>query len=145
MSAPFALRPGRESDWPFVMDSWLKSNMQTATGREMLAAGIYWTEHKATVRRLLTEQRLTCAVDPQDDDAILGWACTSAPPPGEIDPRVFYVYVKGKRGASARRLGIARTLLAEFLPHPCTYTHNPPHGHLPIPDHWAFNPRRNDR
>lgn len=135
------LRDGRPSDHPLVIDSWLNANKATPRAREMLAAGVYWTEYKAIVRRLLSEARLTVACDEGDEDAILGWLCASAPPPDNPDPLVHYVYVRGgKRGA--RRCGIARALLADFLTHPCTYTHRPTKDGLPIPDDWQFNPER---
>jgi len=146
MTAPlFDLRPGRPSDHAFVVDSWLTSNAKTARARDMLEAGIYWTEHKATVRRLLDEQLLLVAFAPPDEDAILGWACISTPPPGNPDPIVYYVYVRGKGKQSARRCGIARELLSDFLPHACTYTHRPAHGRVPVPETWLYNPERNYR
>jgi len=139
---PYLIRPGRDGDYPFVLDSWLNANRHTARARELLAAGVYWSEHKATVRRLLRTQVLTVACDPADQDAILGWACTSEPPPDNPDPVIHYCYVKGKRGQSARRCGIAKALLAAFLPHPFTYTHMPAYGRLPIPEHAFYNPER---
>lgn len=137
----FLLRPGRPSDYAYVVDTWLTSHAHSGIGREMLRGGIYWSDYKPIVRALLGTQRLTVACDPKDDDAILGWACTSGAPPGELDPRVYYVYVRG----GGRRCGIARALLADFLAHPCTFTHLPPHGKLPIPEAWQFDPERNTR
>lgn len=143
----FRLRPGKPADHPFVVDSWLKSYEDSPVARDLRDGGVYWTEYKAVVRRLLETQQLVVACAARDDDAILGWACTSAPPPEEPDPRVFYVYVRGRwsNGTSARRLGIARALLAPFLDAPCVYTHRPAHGRLPIPESWTYNPERNRR
>lgn len=141
----FSIRAGRLSDWPFVLDSWLTSYRGSARARDMLGAGVYWTEHKATARSLLGRGVLTVAHAPDDADAILGWACTSLPPPQNPDPLVHYVYVRGGRAAGARRFGIASALLADFIPHPCTFTHRPQSERIPIPDCWQYNPERNYR
>lgn len=142
----FRLRPGRESDHAFVVDSWLHMNSRAPRSQEMLRHGIYWTEGKAIVRRLLQNNRLRIAHAPEDDDAILGWACVSSlSPPDNLDPIVHYVYVRGGKGkdhGGARRCGIAKALLADFLGYACTVTHLPTQHRITLPHTWAYNPER---
>lgn len=146
MSELFTLRPGRESDHGFVIDSWCKANMCAPRAREMLSAGVYWTEYKPRVRRHIELYKLTIAHDPDDPDAILGWAVTSRlEPPDNFDPLIHYCYVRGARGKAgrgARRCGIATALLGPYLNHECTITHRPANGRVPIPEKWFFNPER---
>lgn len=90
----FLLRPGRPSDLPFVVDSWVKRG---GLPNERLGAAT------ARVRGILAspDSILRVAHVPDDDDAILGWACLGAEGP-------HYVYVR----KDARRQGIATALLS---------------------------------
>ena len=92
----FAIRLGRPSDLPFVVDSWAKRGRNpgerirdaTARARSILA-------HPSTVLRV--------AVLPDDEDAILGWAVIT----DAVPPRCRYVYVR----KDARGQGVAKVLL----------------------------------
>lgn len=130
------LRQAWPSDLPFVVDSWLNSYRMAPRARDM--GDVYFAEQKAIVRRLCNDAGLVIACDAEDPEAILGWLCATNPPNIEPDPVVHYVYVR----AAGRRCGVARRLLEAFLTHPCTYTHRPAHGVLPIPDSWTYNPER---
>lgn len=141
----FTIRPGRESDHAFVIDSWLQMNARSPRAQEMLKHGIYWSEYKAIVRRLLANNRLLVAHAPEDADAILGWACVSnLSPPDNLDPLIHYVYVRGGRGHEhgARRCGIASALLKDFMPYACTVTHLPANPAIRLKHTWQYNCER---
>lgn len=94
---PVAIRLGRPSDLPYVVDTWVKRGH---TRHERLGAAT------ARVRALLArpDTVLRVAVLPDDEDAIIGWAAVSAADP----PELHYVYVR----KDARNQGVARILLA---------------------------------
>jgi len=93
---PVAIRLGRPSDLPYVVDTWTKRGHER--GERLSAA-------TARVRAILARPdsvlRVVCL--PDDSDAILGWAALSGEP-----PTLHYVYVR----KDARKQGIARLLLA---------------------------------
>ena len=93
---PVAIRLGRPSDLPFVVDTWVKRGQR---GERLSAA-------TARVRAILArpDSVLRVACLPDDSDAILGWAVISADEPHTL----HYVYVR----KDARKQGIARLLLA---------------------------------
>lgn len=92
----YALRLGRPSDLPFVVDCWAKRGH---AHNERLG------EATARVRSIIAraDSVLRVACLPDDEDAILGWAVLSTDEP----PRLHYVYVRKE----ARGQGIARRLL----------------------------------
>lgn len=93
---PFAIRLGRPSDLPFVVDSWVKR------GHER---GERLRDATARVRRILSaDSVLRVACLPDDSDAIVGWAVVST----DASPKLHYVYVRKE----LRGQGIARVLLA---------------------------------
>jgi ribosomal protein S18 acetylase RimI-like enzyme len=135
----FLLREGRPTDHPLVLDSWLGGDKYSPAGRDF--GPLYMREHKATARAVIARAQLRVAHVPDDEDAIMGWAVVLPEP---TDRRVVY-YVYTKR--DARRLGIAKALLTDFLDGgPVTFTHRPVvHGTLPIPPGWIYDPARNYR
>lgn len=94
----YSLRLGRPTDLPFVVDTWVKKGRNP--GERIGTA-------TARVRKILahydTTLRVACL--PDDDDAILGWACLDC---AKSPPSLNYVYVR----KDARGQGIARSLLA---------------------------------
>ena len=137
MPDPFyAIRPGREGDDAFVCESWQMAHAQTRLGREM---GLHYvSDQKGLIRAILerpsTELRVACV--PEDLDAILGYAVVGLV--RDPEPRVYYAYTK----AEARRLGIARALLADLLDKPVCYTHRPQStlaDAIPRPPLWYFS------
>lgn len=94
---PVAIRLGKPSDLPYVVDTWTKRG---AARDERLGAAT------ARVRAILArpDSVLRVACLPDDTDAILGWAALSA----NEAPTLHYVYVR----KDARKQGIARLLLA---------------------------------
>lgn len=94
----YAIRLGRPSDLPYVVDTWIKKGRNPD---ESLSAAT------ARVRAVLAHHdsmlRVACLSD--DDDAILGWATIDI---GRSPPELHYVYVR----KDARKQGIAKSLLA---------------------------------
>jgi hypothetical protein len=115
----FNIRLGRETDYPFILESWQGSHSQTALGREM--GPNYVTDQKGLIwdifGRKTTEIRV--AVDREDADAIFGFAVLGHL--RALIPRAYYCFVK----KDSRRLGIAKALLTDLLDRTCYYTHKP--------------------
>lgn len=136
----FSQRPGRPSDRPFILESWQASNSITTLGREM--GPRYVSEQKALCNEILDRKSTTVRVacDPDDEDAIFGYAVV-----GSLDtliPRVYYVYVKSE----ARKLGVATSLLEDLRDRSVVYTHKPVRTLacvLPKPENWTFSFYRN--
>ena len=132
----YAIRPGREGDHAFVVESWQIAHAQTRLGREQ--GPHYVSEQKGLIRDILsrptTELRVACVLE--DIDAILGYAVVGLV--CDPEPRAYYAYTK----AEARRLGIARALLADLLDKPVCYTHRPQStlaDAIPRPPLWYFS------
>lgn len=94
---PIAIRLGRPSDLPYVVDTWTKRGHER--GERLGPATI---RVRAILARPDTVLRVACL--PDDSDAILGWAAITT----GIPLTLTYVYVRRE----ARKQGIARTLLA---------------------------------
>lgn len=94
---PLAIRLGRPSDLPYVVDTWAKRGHDR---NERLGAAT--ARVRAILARADSVLRIACL--PDDSDAILGWAVVSSDEP----PTLHYVYVR----KDARGQGIARLLLA---------------------------------
>jgi ribosomal protein S18 acetylase RimI-like enzyme len=92
---PIAIRLGRPSDLPYVVDTWAKRGR---THDERIG------QATARVRALLArpESVFRVACLPDDDDAILGWTVVTTA------DELVYVYVR----KDARGQSVARRLLA---------------------------------
>ena len=102
----FALRLGRASDVPFVVDSWAKRGHHRGERLRDATARI-----RAILAAPSTELRVAALSD--DEDAILGWAVVDVGAPdvsGVPAPRLHYVYVRKE----LRGQGIARALLTDI-------------------------------
>ncbi len=77
---PFAIRLGRPSDLPFVVDSWVKRGRNPGE-----RIGEATARARALLARETTILRVACL--PDDEDAILGWAAIAT----EAPPRCHYV------------------------------------------------------
>lgn len=147
----YRIRYAVRTDTPFIVDSWLKSDQHTRQARDV-GRGIYFANHSKVVKAILArgDTRTLVAHVPDNEDAILGWAAMGL-------NTAYYVYVR----SDARRMGIARALLAPLLGRKgVDYTHAPavwvpltpeeridtPHRKdkpLPAPPGWSYNPYRN--
>lgn len=95
-----ALRPARESDTAFIVDTWRRSYEQAPQVRGADEAYM----RRAIQRAVADAEKLLVACDSEDDDTLIGWLAASP-------PTLHYVYVR----ADFRRAGIARSLLDSFV------------------------------
>lgn len=128
----YQIRLGCPADHAFVVDSWLQSDK--SSDRAQTAGRVYFREQKKLIRLQLArpDSTLRIAHVSEDEDAILGWALVQLP------FVVQYVYVK----KTARKLGIARALLADLLDRDVEYAYRPIFETIQIPSSWIFNPYR---
>lgn len=94
-----AIRHGTGSDYPFVLDSWLKSYSHSPRAAKL--GHRYFSEMEHDARLLLSRSELLLATDTDSTDVLFGWMCLEKP------TYLHYVYVKH----AARRRGIATELL----------------------------------
>ena len=129
----WVVRHGRETDWPFLIASWVRSHADTWLSSAL--GHTYVQEHSRAVKEWLAHPgtQVRVAVDPSDSDAILGFAVWF----GSI---VHYVYVR----PGMRRMGCAKAMLEDLKADECTYTHRISKGtrysSALIPETWSYNP-----
>ena len=132
----FTVRPGRPSDHALILESWKATHRNSVIGREH--GPQYLQEMKSLIRSILArpDTEVRVAVLPDDDDAIVGYAVV-----GRVKtllPTVYFCYTK--LDPPVRRMGIAKTLLADLKDRQVVYTHKPPrHLEIPIPKLWEFS------
>lgn len=135
----FGLRAGRPRDEALVYASWIASDRFSRAG--YANRRVYEDEQRRTIRELLARDGTTLLIahDPEDDDAIIGWALVE---PNVSPPVVHYVYVK----KAIRGTGVARALLVRYgLPSvPCHFTHQPVihQKEKRLPKGWVYNQAR---
>ena len=134
-----AYRGGRATDHHYVINSWVKSDSRTAFARG-IASGVFMAAAHRTVAAILAREStsLLCAVLPDDDDAIIGFAAAE---PGVV----HYCLVR----VEYRRRGIASELLTRLgfsRERTCEFSHKPPvpgdNSQIVLPHLWKFNPYR---
>ena len=124
-NAIYRMRPVRESDYPWIAKSWVRSYQGTSLAKAYGA--LYVREYSLLLWSALRQMIVIVACDVEDDDAILGWVAFD-------DRALHYVHVQeGFRGA-----GIARALVSGVEPR--IYTHRPASRSLVPEDGWTFNP-----
>lgn len=105
MTAPYAIRSARDTDQGFIVDSWRNS---FAPESQLCAfdRDVYFRLMAKEIGGILRDPRTTALVacDHEDDDALLGFAVLTG-------PELHYVYVRGGRDVSVRKLGIVRAML----------------------------------
>jgi GNAT superfamily N-acetyltransferase len=131
----FLIRPGYPLDHSLIVDSWIESDKNSERARS--AGRCYMREQKRVIRDILAKTTIVTlvAVVPDEQDAIFGWTVV------DLSSNVIhYVYVK----KSARKMGIAKALLHDFIHKDCEYPYKPVFEELTpkIPDNWSFNPYR---
>lgn len=103
-SARPVIRLARETDVPFILQSWLRSYW--AGNAFQVDPKIYSRSFHLFISKLLEHSAVWVAAVPEDEDCIAGWLA-------HYCNALHYVYVKG----SLRRQGIARQMIdAALLP-----------------------------
>lgn len=102
--AGVSLRHDDTGDYEFILNSWLQSYRDGATGSQLarrMSADRYFSDEgfKGGIIRALTSGTVTVACDTDDPETIYGWACHD----GDV---LHYVYVR----SAWRRKGLGRTL-----------------------------------
>lgn len=115
MTLTIAKREATQADIPFIFSSWLNSYRNSIASRHITKT-VYFEEHHKRIEVVAARSCVIIAHDKDDPNQIFGWICVE---PGNV-PIIHYVYVKHPY----RKLGIARSLLAEV---PCDvyiFTHD---------------------
>ena len=116
-SKTIAIRAIRDTDLPFVLNSWVRSS-----GDYPQASKRGWA-----IRMMQRpDVQVIIACDRADDDIIVGWACTD-----KEGAKVHYVYIKQK----LREKGIANLLLQGREAQKCSA--KPRSGTLP--EGWEYD------
>lgn len=106
------LREFQESDLPFVIDSWLNSNMKNKSCQK----SIYEKEHRKLINRIIenpnVEVQILCLKD--DLTHIIGFICM------ESDNILHYIYIK----APFRGFKLGKKILANNFPAKIVTTHD---------------------
>lgn len=153
----FAVRPGTDADRNYILDSWRESERAAVAHTE----GPYFTAMQNGTMRAILERpstRVRVAYPYGSEETIAGWAVLRPPvmvlhkgsarlPDIGPVPVVYFCYVR----EDGRRLGLARTLLADVLARPrALVTSRPAHvrdakgwhpSPVPVPKAWYFCPR----
>lgn len=105
MRIPVRVRPHRETDLAFVVDTWRRSFAEDSW-LSRFDKDVYFKVMARWIRDITREAGadIRIASDVEDEDAIVGFACATG-------PELHYVYVRGGKDTSMRRMGIARLLL----------------------------------
>lgn len=129
---PVMLREGTPADWPFVLDSWRRSyldslapflGLEDGAPEELRAAFSqrFREAHQMRASRALQRGSLVVATAPDDPDVIVGWVAFEGPETARV---VHYVYVKRGEGGTFRRAGLGGLLMDAARAHGCRYTHH---------------------
>ena len=121
------LRPLRPTDRNYVIKCWLEAAKEYTWAKRL--GPTYWG-HRKLVERLLDNCVTTIAALEEDDDSIVGFACTG---PGLI---VHFVYVRD----IWQRRGVAHLLLEPFLSKDVRVTHPLLDRARNLPSRWHFDP-----
>lgn len=130
----FVVRPFRESDRPFIVDSFCQSYYGAPAVRGM-PKDDYFPWFKRRVNHYCDLMDAYVAVSETDDDAILGWALMEPTAAGYC---LHYVFVRGG-AASARGCGIAKALVAAAGYDVAFYSHRS-NGVTSVPRGWTYRP-----
>lgn len=125
----FPIRPARDGDMAFVVDTW-KNSFEGSAAVHGADREHYRIEMKRAIRRLCDRAEVRIATAPDDDDHLLGFTAFAKTDDGA---ELYYIYVK----ADFRGMGIARALLSGVNVKSYTFrskSARPRSG-------WAFTPR----
>lgn len=77
MNDLMTLRPARESDMPFIMDTWLKTLRVSNDLFKQIDKEAYYSNYPKIVHNLVHKCITTVCCLREDDDVILGYSCVS--------------------------------------------------------------------
>ena len=100
----YRIRRGKELDFPFVFNSFLKSYKTYNPLAKIAENGPYYSIYHKQLEKHLVEGELDIACLADDPEAILGWALTI---PHKPNRQIVYTYIK----SLYRSQGIASSLL----------------------------------
>jgi L-amino acid N-acyltransferase YncA len=116
----WVIRPAKEDDFAFILDSWLKST------RDEPWAGVVCNNMamavlQETVRQLMLRgMKVSVAVNPERDEQIVGWLASEPGRPPEVIVHAIYVKQPFRRMGTAKQL-LATVGLSPSDPFPYTY------------------------
>lgn len=95
-------RPAKESDFNFIMSTWLKSYRDSDFAKS-IPNDIYYNYHQALIYKILQKEdnSITVLCAPEDEDHILGYVVYNTKA-----PIIFFLYVK----YTFRRIGLGKML-----------------------------------
>ena len=102
----FTFEPMRETDRAFVLDSWLRSYLESPLGTA-LGGDRFFLHQRPVSERLLRACRVVVARPLDWPEGIAGWACADSAPGVFV---LHYAVVK----RDYRRIGVGRRMLAEL-------------------------------
>lgn len=106
------IRAATKDDWPFISNSWLKSNRRSPLAQH-LRNSVYFDSHKEMVWAALRQQGALVAYPTIKgaEDEICGWLCAERDGQRTV---VHYAYTH----KAYRKLGVAKLLLERTGWHP---------------------------
>jgi GNAT superfamily N-acetyltransferase len=102
-----ALRLVTPQDMPFIYNSWLKSYTENNKDFKRMGQGVYFSNYKKVLSRILDDALIVIACNPDDKEQVYGYVVAE-----EHANVCHYIYVK----YTFRKLGIARRLLKNIHP-----------------------------
>ena len=115
---PIQIRQGRETDIPFIANSWLTSYRNSPWAKNMTNT-VFFTEHRRLIDDLFATSFVDIVHDSEDDDQIIGYMVSAIIDGVKV---LHYIYVK----KPFRELKIAKLLLNHRgfdKKEMCVYTH----------------------
>lgn len=100
-----SIRSHRDSDLPFIFNSWLKSYKTRSQFARRITDEVFYQWHKRVIERILGREALVLVATPSDDsNTILGYLVMERQGEQAV---IHFAYVK----TSFRKLGIAKQLM----------------------------------
>lgn len=131
LAVQLELRPMRDTDRHFVLNSWLKSYAaKSADARDYTGAAwrLFSRDYVQVVRDLLERSTVVVACLREEPDSVIGWFAVEG-------DAIHYVLVKPRW----RRLGVARWMLTDYAELPVVFTHRTSDAaKCPIPKGWIY-------
>jgi GNAT superfamily N-acetyltransferase len=98
----YKIRPPKDQDFEFVVDSWLKSYKKNNPSMSSMDWKLYAPMQRDVIVTMLSRSEIYISCSDQDEDQILGYMIFE-----RANAAIHYVYVK----SPVRRFGIAKRLI----------------------------------